>query len=116
MHRTEVALNKLIGAFIRGELRHANSCSCAVGNLCNGNGFWESDLFDPARHGMLVTRYGYFGRDIVLIEAAFEGKLKLGAEFVYQADAMTLDKRNGPDSFHGLIAVQELMDLAQYEA
>lgn len=122
------AIDNLVSAFIKGKLTHGNECSCAVGNMCNGNREWynrvipmyilneEPEEIKEKREGF--TAAGYNAYEIVAIENAFEGRhfseilydeYKTPYRYTYFTSAEDDSHASDADGFKGLQHAAEVL-------
>ena len=114
--RLEKTVDLLIKAYLKGQLQHGNACSCAVGNICNGNKSWTTVASVDHYQYLPKNHWGYEqGKDVIRdseyslnellqIEQSFEGRLNIG--FGTKA---ALNNSNDPDGWIGLNQVFETL-------
>lgn len=110
------ATDKLVNAFIMGAIRHGSCASCAVGNLCNGNGDWilYTEKMNYGRYFESATKAinetGYSPIEIHKVEQAFEDR---EYSFIDEPDEDKNECRynriNDADAFKGLCNVFDYM-------
>lgn len=122
--RYQKATDKLVNAFILEKIHHGNSCSCAVGNLCEGSYQWvhyagafltiyNNSLLDSshfieeskkrAAKCFIEKATGYSPVEIFRVEALFEGRRTSILE--KERSFASLNYNNDPDGFKGLCKV-----------
>lgn len=108
------AVDKLMSAFIMGTLKHGGACSCAVGNLCDGDRIWR-DFYNHESGKRKIAKTGYSLMEIYEIEKSFEVRScnLLDADkdiFIKKTFIMPfLNSLNDFDGFKGLCNVFDYM-------
>lgn len=113
------ATDKLINAFITGNLEHGLSCSCAVGSLCDNRKEWYyykyaiDHRISTKNIAHTIAISGYSAEELWQIEKFFEGRssstLNYRLKNSLKEDPGRFDYKTDPDGFKGLCEVFDYM-------
>lgn len=116
------SLNVLISAFMKGNLKHGNTCNCAIGNMIQATGISKIVLSDAESWYDALTnnkqtkeskRLPYTLQEQIKIEASFEGgiqpNIKDNKTYFGRCSTRTLRAKIDKDGFIGLTEVQETL-------